>query len=178
MSSEDSKQKRTVHPLLTVAGLVGGVVGYYCGITLLIPFAMAFVFLLLARRFASEGVMPFNMALAVVFGHLVWMFIGGLSAKTGFAPIILDMTITVAGLIWLTLRPGLGPVILLGVYEGISLIVNIFAILHFEFGSAGHKALTAHLALRLYAIAALVSGYRQFRKQKPEYGAGFPEINA
>ena len=178
MGFENSKQKKAAHPLSTIAGLVGGVVGYYCGITVLIPIAVAVVFLLLARRFASDSVMPFNMALAVVFGHLVWMFVGGLSAKTGFAPIILDMAIMVAGLVWLTLRPGLGPVILLGVYEGISLTVNIFAIRHFEFGSAGHKALTAHVALRLYSIAALGSGYRQFRKQKPEYGAGFPASNA
>jgi hypothetical protein len=178
MGFEDSKQKKAVHPLFTLAGLVGGVIGYYCGIVLLIPFVVAFIFLLLARRFSSDSVVPFNMALAVVFGHLVWMFVGGLSAKSGFAPIILDMAIMVAGLVWLALRPGLGPVILLGVYEGIALTVNMFAIRHFEFGSPGHKALTAHVALRLYAIAALVSGYRQFRKQKPEYGAGFPVINA
>jgi hypothetical protein len=168
MSTDTSEQKKSANPFLTASGILGGVIGFYCGLMLFVPFAGAAIGLLLARHFASETLKPFTAALAVIFGHLAWMLIGVLFIPAGLPQVIPDMVIIVAGLLWLVLRPGLGPVILLGIYEGISLVVNVVGIFQFEYGTAGHKALTAHIALRLFALASLITGYRQFRKNQAE----------
>ncbi len=168
MSTEASAPKKSANPFLTVSGILGGVIGFYCGLMLFIPFAGAAAALLLAKHFASEKLKPFTAALAVIFGHLAWMLVGGFFIPAGLAQVIPDLVIIIAGLLWLVLRPGLGPVILLGIYEGISLVVNVVGIFQFDYGTAGHKALTAHIALRLFALASLFTGYRQFRKNQAE----------
>ena len=82
--------------------------------------------------------------------------------------VVLDLVLIVVGVAWLILRPGLGPVVLLGIYQGFGLVVNIVAICGHQFGSVGHKALTASIALRLFAVVALLDGYWQFRKNQIE----------
>lgn len=168
MSTDTPQQKKPPHPLLPVSGLLGAVVGFYCGMMLFIPIAGAVIAFLLAKRFASTALKPFIAALAVIFGHLAWMLVGGLLTPSGFARVIADSAIIVVGLLWLVLRPGFGPVLLLGIYECISLVVNVIGILQFEFGSVGHKALAAHIALRLFALVSLIAGYRQLRKNQAE----------
>jgi hypothetical protein len=65
----------------------------------------------------------------------------------------------VAGLLWLILRPGLGPVVLLCIYEVVSVVMNIAGIIHLDFNSELHRAYTAHIALRMFALAMLIGGY-------------------
>ena len=105
MNSDDAP-KKNAHPLLTVSGLLGGVIGFYCGIMLFIPFAGAMIALFLAKHFAPATLKPFTAALAVIFGHAVWMLVGGLLTHS-IAPVIADVLIIAAGLLWLVLRPGL-----------------------------------------------------------------------
>lgn len=165
MSAVDSPQKKPANPFVTVSGILGGVIGYYCGLMILIPLAAGMVALLIARRFAPMALKPFIPALAVIFGHMVWMLVGVLITHT-VALVIADLIVIAAGLLWLALRPGLGPVILLGVYEALALVVNVAGIIHLDFGSVGHKALTAHIALRIFALVSLIAGYRGFRKDQ------------
>jgi hypothetical protein len=163
--SDDSEENKSLHPSRVISWIVGGMVGFYCGFMLFIPLAAGMFALFLAKRLAPETLKPFNGALAIIFGHLAWMLVGALLVRVGLAPVIIDLGIMIAGLLWLVLRPGLGPVILLSIYEGVSLVVNIIAILQVEYGSVPHKALAAHIALRLFAIGALVVGYRQFKQE-------------
>jgi hypothetical protein len=155
-----------MHPLASVAGLVGAVVGFYCGLMLLIPFGGAAIILFLGKRFASARLKPFVAAVSVIFGHGAWMLAGALLTHTGMGLVIPDVAVIVIGLLWLIIWPGLGPVILLSIYEIFSLVVNVTMILKVEFGTVSHKALTAHIALRLFALAALIAGYWQFRQNQ------------
>lgn len=168
MNSDTQPQKKQTHPFLTVSGLLGGVIGFYCGTTLFVPFAGGIIVLLLAKRFASASVKPFIGALAIQFGHWLWMLVGGIWGPTGMSPVILDLVLIIVGLVWLVARPSLGPIVLLCIYQAFSLVVNIIAIFGQEFGSIVHKALTASIALRLFAVAALDVGYRQLRKSREE----------
>jgi hypothetical protein len=165
MSTGDLQQKKPARPFLAVSGLLGGVLGVYCGLMILIPLAGGIVALLLLKHFAPPALKPFTSAIAVIFGHMVWMLVGVMIAHM-IAPVIPDLVVIVLGLLWIVLRPGLGPVIFLGIYEIICLLVNIMRIISFDFGSVGHRALTAHIALRLFALGALIAGYREFRKSQ------------
>lgn len=139
-------------------GLLGIVIGFYCGPMILIPLAGGIIAWLLALRFAPVAAKSFIPALAVIFGHVFWMLFGVMLAHT-VSPVLVDLLIMVAGLLWLTLRPGLGPVILLCIYEAISLVMNIAGIIHLDFNSELHRAYTAHIALHVFALATLIGGY-------------------
>lgn len=173
MSTDDSQPKKPAHPFLTVSGLIGGVIGFYCGVMILIPLVGGMVPLLLAKRSMPARLKPFTPAFAVIFGHMVWLLFGVVFAHV-VAPVIADLAIIVAGLLWLALRPGLGPVILLSSYEALSLVVNVMGIIHLDFGTVGHKALAAHIALRIFALAALIAGYREFRKNQAAQNIATP----
>ena len=166
MTSIPSDGKKPMQPLNVVGALAGGMIGVYCGLAILIPLAGGAIVLSQNKRFAAARWAPFLTAVAVIFGHLVWMLVGALILPAQFMVIAIDMVIMAVGLLWLVLRPGLGPVILLGIFEVVCLVVNANTILAMEFGSAGHKALVAHIVLRLAALAALVTGYVKFKKDQ------------
>ena len=168
MSNQTPDRKPAAPPLRILAALVGAAFGIYCGLMILIPLAIAMGALLLGKRFASVPLKCFGAALAVLFGHSMWMLIGALWLQAGFGPLLFDLAIIIAGSLWLMLRPGIGSVILLGIYEFIGLIVNIKDIFSYEFATIGHRALSAHIALRLVALFALLAGYRQFLKTQAD----------
>jgi hypothetical protein len=164
MSNQPPNRKRAAQPLQLIAAVVGAAFGIYCGLMILIPLGAAMVALLFGKRFASGAPRCFGAVLTVLFGHLIWMLTGALWLQAGFGPLLVDLAAIVIGSIWLMLRPGIGPVALLGIYELISLILNINEIFSYELGKVGHRAPSAHIALRLFALFALMAGYRQFLK--------------
>jgi hypothetical protein len=166
MSSDNQIQKNQTSPYLPVFGIIGGLVGYYCGMTLLIPAIGGYIAFLLARRFVSAAVQPFATTLAIHFGHWLRMLTGGIWGADGMAPYVIDLALIVFCLTWLVALPSLVPVVLLCIYQGFSLAVNVIAIIGQEFGSNTHEALTANIVLRLFALATLLLGYSQFRKNQ------------
>lgn len=148
-------------------GLVFGiVVGRYCGIHLLIPLLSAFgVGWLLTKIPASPT--AFRVAWAVQAGHAVWMAFGGV-VTGAWSQVILDILIIVAGLVWLWARPGLGPVILLGLYQLVAGAVNVVMLVGAETGSLQHKALVAHVCFRVAALASMIAAYIKTQKQQSE----------
>jgi hypothetical protein len=166
MGNENSNTKKA-NPVSRIIGMVVGVaLGLYCGAMVVIPLTGSLVIMLLIQRLPFKSVKPFGTAVAIIFGHLIWMIFGVLYSTVGFAALSFDLLAMLAGLIWLFFRPGLGPVILLSVYEIVSLIVNINVIRQYEIGSVGHKALTAHIAIRAFVLITLISGYVRFRKEQ------------
>ena len=149
--------------------------GVYCGLSLLIPLIGAFIVLVQGKRewVRQARWQPFLMGIAVICGHVFWMLVAlaFIGVRQQALVILPDLIIFASGILWLILRPGLGPVILLIAFEAIVLIVNIITILPMAFASPDHKALTAHIALRIGAIAALVAGYRQFQKNQNNVSA-------
>jgi hypothetical protein len=151
---------------LIVGSVFGALIGRYCGISLLVPFAMAVGMLLLLNKIPSSPKV-FRLAWSVQAAHALWMCIGG--AVTGlWSKVAIDIIILVAGLAWLWVRPGLGPVILLGVYQLAAGVSNVISLIGAQIASEQHKALAAHLFLRLAAVVLLIAGYIQIRKQQNE----------
>lgn len=104
------------------------------------------------------------------------MSVGGIFAGA-WSQVGLDILLLVAGLVWLWARPGLGPVILLGLYQLAAGAFNIVMLLGAEVASVQHKALVAHLAFRVAAVVFLIAGYIEVRKrqaQPPPLGTQIP----
>jgi hypothetical protein len=65
---------------------------------------------------------------------------------------LVDIAILLIGVAWLLLRPGLAPVIVLTVYQGLALLINLFALLAFPVGHNLHRALLVHIIWRGLAL--------------------------
>jgi hypothetical protein len=82
MSTNATQQKKPIRPFRMVLGLLGIVIGFYCGPMIFIPLAGGTIACLLAMRFAPTAAKPFIPALAVIFGHMFWMLVGAILAHT------------------------------------------------------------------------------------------------
>jgi hypothetical protein len=159
---------RKQNPLAAVAGIAGAIGGFalakYSGASLFIPGAAAILLLII---FTKSSVHPryFRGAISIVTAHIVWFIVGALVLGT-WTPVILDIVALTIGVIWLWVRPGLGPVIFVGVVEMISLAMNVVTITSVEVGSVAHRALVVHLLLRILVVACLALGYRRFRAER------------
>ena len=147
---------------VVVGGVFGAVVGSYCGWLLVVPLALAFgVGWVLTK--VSAGPAAFRIALALVAAQALYLtadiVLGGEWLRD--AAHILAL---VAGFIWLWLLPGIGPVLLLGLYEVATGVLFAIAYGSAQTGSWQHKALVAQLCLRGATILFLVSGYVKARK--------------
>lgn len=150
-----------------VGAIVGIAVGRYCGFHLLIPLALAFgLGWLLTKIPASPA--AFRGAWAVQAAHALWMGIAG-SLTGAWSQVGLDIIVLIIGLVWLWTRPGLGPVVLLGVYQLAAAAINLFMLFSAETASEQHKALVAHLSLRAAAVAFLIPGYVKKREQQDSH---------
>lgn len=148
-----------------IAGWLGGwVLAQYTGSNLWVPAGTMLVALLV---FAKTALRPphFAAAIAVIVGHLTWFVFG--AVFTGmWAPVILDVVLIGAGVVWLWARPGLGPCLTLVGLEIATLVVNVVAILGVAVGSPEHRALVVHLLFRVLALVALAFGYRKLSKSR------------
>jgi len=155
-------------PLASVSGIAAAMGGWslshYCGASIWIPGAAIILFLLL---FTKSPIRPryFAGAIATTAAHITWFIIG--SAITGiWSATVLDIIALGVGIVWLWARPGLIAVLFLGLVQVASLGFNVYRISSMPFGSAPHRALTAHCAFRLIAILCLVVGYLRLRRER------------
>jgi hypothetical protein len=163
----DPPQQKTPRPAgrqiaVAVAAVFGSAVGYYCGWLLVVPLALAFgVGWVLTKVPAAPA--AFRIALALVAAQALYLTVdivlGGEWLRD--AAHILAL---VAGFAWLWVRPGIGPVILLGLYEVATGVLIAIAYGSAQTGSWQHKALVAQICLRGTAVLFLVSGYVKARK--------------
>jgi hypothetical protein len=89
----------------------------------------------------------------------------GAALVNAWSAVALDLAVLVVGLAWLWARPSLGPVILLGLYQIAAGVINIVALMNAELASPPHKALIAHISLRVAALVFLFEGYVKMRKR-------------
>jgi len=171
MSSSASAAEKTSNPAGIIAALAGVGLGFYVGVMLLIPLAGTVVGFFIVKYAASRNTKPFGGALAVQFGHWIWMTVGALLVPSGVLMIAPDVLIAAASLVWLFLWPGLVPVVLVTLYQAISLMLNALQLRSFEFGAEAHKAIATHMFLRILIIAYLIEGYRVFRKVRNDIHA-------
>src|SRR3989344_1947776 len=135
--------------------VVGGAVGIYSGINLLLPlFATGGVWWVSTKLLKGEKklIIP---ALSVNAGHFLWMGFG--VALTGVLNAnVADLVVYAIGLLWLIKKPSAGPLYLLCAYQVLSLVVNTAAFVDAAVGSIGHKALLVHLIWRALALFLMV----------------------
>lgn len=60
--------------------------------------------------------------------------------------------------------PGLGPVVLLGVWQLVALGSNLQAFVAAAVGTTAHKALLVHVIFRVLSIGLMIAGLRSFRR--------------
>ena len=160
---EPAKQLQPLSLVGGVAGAIGGwTLSQYCGAYIWLPGIAAVVFLLI---FAKTPVRPpyFAGAIAITAAHVAW-FVAGSAVTGAWLDTALDIVALTAAIVWLWTRPGPAAVLFLGVVQGLSLVWNAYQLAAAPFGSAPHRALTAHCVLRSVALLCLAGGYFQWRR--------------
>jgi hypothetical protein len=152
--------------LQAVGGLGGALVGVagsrYFGFALVYPFVFALVGGLILAKLGPKPWRPFVLGASLFIGHMGWMLAGALVLGT-FAPVLADLILMGLGLVWLLLRPGLAPVIAIGLYQLVSMAVNVTQLLSGE-AAGQEKFIVLHLLLRVGTVVALAVGYRAWRR--------------
>lgn len=146
-----------------IGALVGAGVGLYSGIHLIVPVVATAAAWWVGKKALKADRSIFLPAIAIQTGHLIWFSLG-LVVLGQFGGDLLDVVILLAGLIWLIAKPGLGPVILLTVFQALALVVNAFAFFDPAVGENVHKALLVHIIWRILALSLMWHAYLKFRK--------------
>jgi hypothetical protein len=134
-----------------VATVVGIAVGVYSGTHLLIPLALTGLVWWAARKRFPDRSPEYVAAAAVQAGHLLWIAVG-LLVMGALTVDLVDIAILLIGVFWLLLRPGLGPVIVLTIYQLLLLLINLLAFLGLPIGHNLHRALLVHIIWRSLAL--------------------------
>ncbi len=136
-----------------LGGLAGWALAQYFGASLfLIPTLALIGAYLLARAFNAQKA-PFVHVVAWQTAHLAW-FVAGTIVLRQFAPVLLDILIMAALLLWLLARPGRLPAICLAGFNVFSLAINIYQLSSAD--AAMLKPLLLHLLLRLGIVSSVI----------------------
>lgn len=141
--------------------------GKYLGFYLLIPLAAVLVCGWIASKTVKTSAQPMVPAFAIQAGHALWMGLGALILDQ-WSLVIGDIFIIILGLMWLMTQPGLGPVILLTVYQVAAFIVNLNVFSAPEADGEVHRALLVTMILRILAVIMLFVGLNNFNRKTPK----------
>ncbi len=139
------------HLSAIVATVVGIAVGVYSGVHLLIPLALTALVWWAGRKLLPDRSPEYVAAAAVQAGHLLWIAVG-LIVIGALTVDLVDIAILLIGVVWLLLRPGLAPVIVLTIYQVLLLLINLLAFLGLPIGHNLHRALLVHIIWRGLAL--------------------------
>lgn len=142
--------------------LVGIAVGVYSGMHLLIPLVLTGLAWWVVRTLRPDLSPDYVAAAAVQVGHLLWIAVG-LVVIGALTVDLVDIAILLGGVAWLLVRPGLAPVIVLTIYHGLALLINLFAFLNFPIGHNLHRALLVHILWRGLALLLMWRAHHKAR---------------
>jgi hypothetical protein len=162
-----TSEQKPKSPWLSVGGIVGAVIGFYCGIMMVIPIVLAAIVFAILKKIEAPKFELFKLGAAAIIGHMAWMTLGAATVPAAAGQVVPDIVLMILGFIWLVAKPGAGPVWFFTLYEIICLVVNVLSILGTQFGSSGHKALTAHISLRIFIIVALWAALKARKAAAP-----------
>ena len=164
---------------LKISSVVGAAIGWglgaYSGINLLIPLVATGAVFFAAWKLLPEDRRIALPALSVQAGHLLWFVIGMITTKTIGAN-ALDVLWLLTGLIWLAAKPGRGPLWVLGIYQLLSLPLNLYLFLHVSVGTLAHKALLVHIVWRAMALGLMGMMYMRLRREELGSEVSSPEV--
>jgi hypothetical protein len=147
--------------------IVGGVIGNYSGINLVIPAVIAAGAWWIGKKKMRPAKLSYLPAIAVQTGHLMWIFLGiVMIGALGLA--LVDVVVLLIGITWLVLKPSIGPLIFLTLFQALAFAMNVITIAEVAVGSNPHKALVVHLILRVLAVFYMWSAYGQSRNAVAE----------
>ena len=163
------------NPLQVVVAAASAAVGIglsrYAGMAVWIPMTAAFVVGALVYFAQNRKPTPMLLAIAVQGGHACWMALGALVSGR-WDMVGIDLFILAVGLLWLLLRPNLGAVLLLSLYQVIVGALNVLQISAVPVATDMHRALVVHITLRGAAILFMWSAWVQMQKAAAKEAAG------
>jgi len=162
MRTDTTDSKTKYGPVMWAAGIIGMLAGRYAGINLLIPLAGAAIAFYALKRLAPAQKAIWFGAISVQVGHAVWFIVG--IAITGQFNTILDPIILLLGALWLVVKPGAAPVIVLSLFQLAAIAYNLHLFLGTEFGTNPNKALFVHIIFRAMALGFMAFALYKSRK--------------
>jgi hypothetical protein len=166
-----------------VAGIggavIGLVVGRYLGMNLLIPGGIAVLVGWILAKTRPPRLKPMVAAVAILAGHAAWMGFGVLYAVSqGNAQLVIvggvEVAVLIGAAVWLAVRPSQIAVVVVGLFQLISIAVNAYHLSGMTFGTPTHRALTAHVLLRVASLIAMIAGLVLMRRAAVAAAPAFP----
>lgn len=145
-----------------LAILAGAALGVYAGLAILLPLGIAWsVYAVLKKRVSGARELVL-LAFALQAGHLGWFTIGVIATgQLGWN--VVDLVLFGGALAWLLVAPARAPLVALAVLHAVALVMNAVTATQVSWGTAQHKALAAHIALRVAALILNVMAFRSFK---------------
>jgi hypothetical protein len=158
-----------------LGGVVGAVVGQYAGVDLLIPLLATTLVWWGGTKLLKDERKVILPAFAVNAGHFLWLSLSlFMLGAQAFAILGFDLLLYIIGLAWLLKKPSFGPLILLGIYQALSLGVNGYSLAVAAVGSGSHKALLVHVIWRAMALFFVVKLMFTLRRKSVSSASNVP----
>lgn len=170
-NSNESTKKYS--PMVIFFGVVAAVIGQYGGFSALIPIIfIGLSFSLFTKILFRNKDLIFLESSALLSGHAAWMIVGSIvlsmtskRPETSFTVLtIFEAIVYISSSYFLLRNPNfiLGWILIF--LEIITLIINIFDILQFNWFSDQHRAITIHLSIRIAIILTIFFGLKRLQK--------------
>jgi len=143
--------------------LIGIAVASYAGQYLVFPLLGSGLTWWLGKKRLAQEKQQHLPAIAVQTGYLAWLIIAFVAARQLNSNLI-DILLLSIGLWWLFSKPGIKPIILLGLYQILGISANLIAFLAMPFNTLPHKVLLIHIIWRAMALFFMGSSYLTLRK--------------
>lgn len=156
-ATQDDKKSPAKTALRIVGVVVAVAVGSYTGLHWLVPLVATGLIWWAGEKLLSQP-NQFLPAAAVQAGQGLWMTLGLFVADT-IGRNLIEALLLLVGVAWLLAKPGLGPLILLTLYQSVALLVNGVALVDAEVGTTPHKALLIHVIWRVLALVLMWQAY-------------------
>ena len=163
MSADATKHKSKTNPAMWAATIAGLLIGRYTGVDLLIPLVGAVVTFYALKRLASPKRSAWFPAIAIQTGHAIW-FIVGLAILGQINANVIDPAFLLLGSLWLLLRPGTLPVVVLSVLQLAALSYNVYVFSGTAFGTNSNEALSVHIIFRALAVGFMLFAWFASRR--------------
>lgn len=149
--------------ITTFCQLIGIAVASYAGQYLVFPLLGSGLTWWLGKKKLAQEKQEHLPAIAVQTGYLAWLIIAFVAAHKLNSNLI-DILLLSVGLWWLFSKPGLKPIILLGLYQILGISANLIAFLATPVNTLPHKVLLIHIIWRAMALFFMGSSYLRLRK--------------
>lgn len=151
---------------LKISSALGALVGWYAGLSLLLPLALALLIGVVTYRLCSPSRKPLLQAFSVQAAQTSFILVGialvGFDGPQLFS--LIDVVVCGIGLAWLMVKPGRGPLFLLALYQILLLGFNVVMFSSIPYGDPMSKGLAANMLLRVIALISMLETYQGMRK--------------